>query len=797
MLGMRRLLLWAATPFGNVFSVMVGSDRNTKFLGIGFAVILAGMAGLVMLFFSHLKTTAADDLLNANLMAKHLAAYKMRDAAEKRSLALYRVIVLDDYFERDELRQMMAKYAADFIDARSQIDGNALQESERRALENILRSVRESQPALEDAMNQAVDDQWSPAVQNKMRVALEHFDDVHNALNVFVTVVEAETLSRRTEIEAQRSRATQFISTLAVLLFVLSLSVGFFVIRREASHTKTLEKRVQDRANELADREALFSAIVETAADGIISTDVKGHIESYNPAAERIFGYPLGEVIGRSINMLMPMHDAQHHDQYVQNYMSGGKPRIIGIGRELKALRKDGTTLPIWLAVNRMTMGGETKFVGIVSDISAKLHAESEIRQLADDTQTVASVLRLGLSSNDLNATLQAALDLILERQIFDRLGAGEKGRGAIFLNNSPEGRLDMCAQSRLPDAVRENCSQVPLGHCLCGRAAISLNPVEKTTIDADHDVTFENMENHGSLCMPINYGMENLGVLNLYIPAGHTLSDHDRRLAAAVADALAGVIHRHLYQQELVLAKENAEFASRTKTEFLANMSHELRTPLNAIIGYAEMMENETFGPVGVDKYKEYLEHISGSGRHLYGLINDLLDVSRIETDGFPLDEDTFAVADVMNESIGTVLHRAQTAGNRVEMPELTALPSVFGDKRRIKQVLINLLHNAIKFTPSGGSITVSTEILPNGDLAIKVRDTGIGIAQKDIQTVFTMFGQVDGSLARKYDGVGLGLPLSRKLIEKHDGKLLLQSEPGQGTTAIITLPSTRVFWN
>jgi signal transduction histidine kinase len=217
----------------------------------------------------------------------------------------------------------------------------------------------------------------------------------------------------------------------------------------------------------------------------------------------------------------------------------------------------------------------------------------------------------------------------------------------------------------------------------------------------------------------------------------------------------------------------------------------------LNVIIGYAEMMENETFGPVGVAKYKEYLEHISGSGRHLYGLINDILDVSRIEADGFPLDEDAFSIADILDESIGTVLHRAQTAGNQVEMVPLTALPSVFGDKRRIKQVLINLLHNAIKFTPSGGSITVATEILPNGDLAIKVRDTGIGIAEKDLKTVFTMFGQVDGSLARKYDGAGLGLPLSRKLVEKHDGKLQLQSEPGQGTTATIILPSTRVFWN
>ena len=224
-------------------------------------------------------------------------------------------------------------------------------------------------------------------------------------------------------------------------------------------------------------------------------------------------------------------------------------------------------------------------------------------------------------------------------------------------------------------------------------------------------------------------------------------------------------------------------------------SVSHELRTPLNAIIGYSEMMETEVFGPVGVEKYKEYLGHITGSGRHLYGLINDLLDVSRIESDELPLEEVVFDADEVMSECVNTVRHRAELAGNRVVVAFDETLPLVRADKRRIKQVLINLLHNAIKFTPVGGTITLSAEQEDNGDLRVLVTDTGIGIAPADIETVFAMFGQVDGSLARRYDGAGLGLPLSRKLMEKHKGKLELQSAPNLGTTAIITLPAERVI--
>lgn len=296
---------------------MSGMNKNTKILTAGFVAILAGMAGLVALFIFHISTISTEDRLNADLMEKNFAAYKMRDAAEKRLFSLFRIIAIDDYFERDELRQKMLEYAGDFIAARARISVDRLNDGEHRALENILEAVRASQPVIEGAVDLAVEDQWSPEVQAKVIASTQQYSKLHNALNVFVAEVEAATAQRHGEIATLREREMKVIPSLGVILFFVSLGVGMFVIRREMSHTKTLERRVQERTNMLTERETHFRTIVETAADGIISTDAKGNIESFNPASERLFGYSASEVIGRSINTLMPMHDAAHHGKSV------------------------------------------------------------------------------------------------------------------------------------------------------------------------------------------------------------------------------------------------------------------------------------------------------------------------------------------------------------------------------------------------------------------------------------------------------------------------------------------------
>ena len=253
-------------------------------------------------------------------------------------------------------------------------------------------------------------------------------------------------------------------------------------------------------------------------------------------------------------------------------------------------------------------------------------------------------------------------------------------------------------------------------------------------------------------------------------------------------------ITERVRMEGDLVQAKEEAEFANRSKTEFLANMSHELRTPLNAIIGFSDIMVAESFGPIGGEHYAEYSRDINASGKHLLDLINDLLDVARIESGDMPLAEQRVDLAQVGDSCLRMIRDRAEKAGLAVVSEIADHLPPVQADARKIKQVLLNLLGNAVKFTEKG-SIRLFMDLDPDGFVAIRIADTGIGIAPEDIKTVLTSFGQADGSLARRFEGAGLGLPLSRHLVELHGGTLTLDSTPGVGTTVIVRLPPERVL--
>ena len=251
------------------------------------------------------------------------------------------------------------------------------------------------------------------------------------------------------------------------------------------------------------------------------------------------------------------------------------------------------------------------------------------------------------------------------------------------------------------------------------------------------------------------------------------------------------------LKRRELGLraAKEMAEMASRAKTEFLANMSHELRTPLNAIIGFTEIMKMELLGPMGNQQYFGYASDIHDSARHLLGLINDILDVSKIEAGKATLIEEEVILDRVFDSVIRLIRERAQRAEVKLVINIAPNLPMLLGDERKLKQVLINLLSNAVKFTPPGGRAELSARIAPgSGDLLIEVADTGIGIAPQDIDRVMEPFGQVDSRMSRRFSGTGLGLPLARALAELHGGELDLQSEPGKGTTVTIRLPAARL---
>jgi signal transduction histidine kinase len=259
-------------------------------------------------------------------------------------------------------------------------------------------------------------------------------------------------------------------------------------------------------------------------------------------------------------------------------------------------------------------------------------------------------------------------------------------------------------------------------------------------------------------------------------------------------AELRTEIAQRERTEMDLRTAKQEAESANRAKSEFLAIVSHELRTPLNAIIGFSALLTGESGVKLNAEKSHGYAADIHRSGTHLLSLINDILDLSKAEVGRVDMNEAIVDLRDVISGSLTIVRARADAGGIELVADLPADLPRLYADERKLNQILLNLLSNAIKFTPDGGMVSVAAVKNDDGSLTVTVADTGIGIAAVDIERVFEPFVQLDSSLARRYEGTGLGLALSRRWVHLHGGSLVLKSELGKGTAAEIRFPEERV---
>jgi two-component system cell cycle sensor histidine kinase PleC len=247
-------------------------------------------------------------------------------------------------------------------------------------------------------------------------------------------------------------------------------------------------------------------------------------------------------------------------------------------------------------------------------------------------------------------------------------------------------------------------------------------------------------------------------------------------------------------HAQQLEAARQEAEAANRTKSRFLATMSHELRTPLNAVIGFSDVLRSELFGPIGLAKYRDYAGHIHDSAMHLLNVLSDILDMSKVEAGKISLHESTLDPGALIAEVAELFVQEAGFANVALERTVLPGLPPLFGDPRYVRQMLINLLSNALKFTPGGGRIEITAALDDGGDLVIGVVDTGIGMTEDQLAVALAPFGQIDSPLMRKYQGTGLGLPIVKSLVELHGGRLEIASAPSAGTRVSLIFPAARL---
>ncbi len=301
-----------------------------------------------------------------------------------------------------------------------------------------------------------------------------------------------------------------------------------------------------------------------------------------------------------------------------------------------------------------------------------------------------------------------------------------------------------------------------------------------------------------------LNDGREVIGreVNGGFIPLFMTIGKlpHDRGFCAVLRD----ITQWKRTEEELTHARKEAERASGQKTEFLARISHEIRTPLNAIIGFSELMADEKFGPIGNERYRDYLRDINRSGNHVLALVNDLLDISKIEAGGLDMKFEAVSLNDALSEAISLMQPQANRERIIIRSSFQSNLPDIVADARSIKQVALNLLSNAVRFTQPGGQVIVSTSYEMNGDVAMRVRDTGIGMTKSEVEQALKPFRQVhtvrrqkDTAHDWRNDGTGLGLPLTKAMVEANRAQFSIESTPGQGTIVEVLFAPTRVLAN
>jgi len=393
----------------------------------------------------------------------------------------------------------------------------------------------------------------------------------------------------------------------------------------------------------------------------------------------------------------------------------------------------------------------------------------------------LSALLRLSVQPLTLQAFLQQSLEELINSVPWLKL----LPKGCIFVteNQGHGDTLELAAEFNLRPETKASCANIPFGTCLCGEAAASGEIQFANDIDHRHSITYDGMEPHGHFTIPIKQGKSVLGVLNLYLPHRHKQSEEEAAFLHRAADVLSLGIQRCYSEEALVLAKDAAEAASRAKSNFLATMSHEIRTPMNGILGMAELLQESDLS----EEHAEYINVISQSGQHLLAIINDILDLSRIEAQKLELASVPFDLEATAQDAIQIISPQAEAKGLELVLYFAPDCPQqLIGDAGYIRQILLNILGNAVKFTDQGHVLVEITGQLHDDETAaihVGIEDTGIGIDPVNQDRLFDSFTQADSSTTRRHGGSGLGLAICKQLLNMMGGQIGVDSSPGKGS--------------
>jgi PAS domain S-box-containing protein len=564
------------------------------------------------------------------------------------------------------------------------------------------------------------------------------------------------------------------------------------------------------RENELLLRqsEEKYRYLIENINEIVTTIDLDGRITYASPSVERLVGCLCEDLIGRPFLDIVHPDDREHVSMYFSLALAGSTTT-----RECRIITRKGQLRQVHIYTLAIIHKGRlTGLLGVISDITERRQVEEALERRASQLTMVNKIGEQIAGAIELKRLLESAAQLIQKNFGYYHV--------ALFIPDWSRGELEMRAASGsfselFPRNHHLKFGQGLVGWCANNRLTLLVNDVRLdpryTNLYPDRILT------RAELAVPILAGDRLLGVLDIQSPQVNAFDDNDVRVMKTVADQIAVAMENaRLYEEvrrqlddrerlfkavdgarselekrarELEEVNNRLRELDRLKSQFLANISHELRTPLNSIIGFSEVLADGIAGPLN-EQQNEFILDILASGRHQLALISDLLDFSRIESGHLQLVPSWFSIQSLFDDLRVTLTPLVEKNSQTLAFHDEGSLPLIYADRLRIRQVFINLLGNANKFTPPGGCITMSSQATEPGWLLFQVTDTGIGIRSEDQDLIFEEFRQVDGSMTREVPGTGLGLTITRRLVELHGGRIWVESELSRGSTFSVLLP-------
>ena len=556
------------------------------------------------------------------------------------------------------------------------------------------------------------------------------------------------------------------------------------IVKTKAELLRELEetrKRVQELDNCRAEFEKArerYEKVLDSSPDAMLFANTQGMIVLVNAQFEKIFGYNQSEIIGKPLEILVPDRYKKNHTQMVKGFFEKPMVRPMGSHFEIYARKNNGEEFPADISLSPLQTDEEILVAAAVRDISKRKEAEEEIELNYYIQKVINSMLKISLEPLSPEEQFDRILDLILNVP-----NLSLQSRGAIFLKDPDAQVLILKAQSGFSKEDPLPCTEIPLGHCLCGKAAAMSKLLYAEDMDGIHEIHDESMFPHGHYCAPIVSGKKLYGLLNVYLKKGHKRSSREEDFLTSVTSTLATIIERDRTEQEKKDLQRQLAQAEKLAAlgRFTANIAHEIRNPLTSVGGFARRLDKT----IPADsKEKEYADIIIAETTRLEKILKNILSFSREATPRFEKNDLSEVIERVLMMNEDLCRKRSIAIEKSIE-----DIPRFYFDKDLIIEALENTILNAVDSMPDGGALKIATkkeEGVENVHVHIKIKDTGVGISADKIEMIFEPFFTTKGT----EQGTGLGLSITKKIMETLNGTVEFESELGNGSVVTLTLP-------